>query len=336
MIGHRFGKRRARVAWFGAVLAMALTGGAAPRDSLAQAAAYPNKPVRLVVPFAAGGTPDIIAREFAQGLGGFLGQPVVVDNRGGAGGIIGADAVAKSPPDGYTLVLGSDSTLVNAAFFAEKMPYDALRDFAPIAMIASFPLALVANPDTGIKTLAQYVAYAKARPGAVSYATVGQGSSHHISMTMLSQMAGLQLIHVPYKGGAPALADVLAGHIPAMFSGVGTAMSHIKAGKLNVIAMSGSERFFQLPDVPTVAELGYPGFDVTNWTGILAPAGTPAPILARLEADIFKVTRSDAYKARLGREGIESLTRSGEVFGKRIRADMEKNAAALRAAGVIK
>ena len=325
MTGYRFGR----------VALLALTLSLAASAAWAQGA-WPNKPVRLVVPFAAGGTPDIIAREFGQGLSGFLGQPVVVDNRGGAGGIIGADAVAKSPPDGYSLVLGSDSTLVNAAFFAEKMPYDALRDFAPIAMIASFPLVLVANPDTGIKTLAQYVAMARAKPGTISYGTVGAGSSHHISMTMLSQMAGLELIHVPYKGGAPALADVLAGHIPAMFSGVGTAMSHIKAGKLNVIAMSGAERFFQLPDVPTVAELGYPGFDVTNWIGILAPAGTPAPILARLEADIGKVTRSDAYKARLGREGIESLTRSGEVFAKRIRADIDKNGAALRAAGVIK
>ncbi len=325
-------KRRALAALAVSLLALGWTAPASAQG----AAAFPSRAVRLMVPFAAGGSPDVIARELGNALGALWGQTVVIENRGGAGGIIGADAVAKAAPDGYTILLGSDSTMVNASFFQEKMPYDALRDFVPIGMIAGFPLVLVSNPASAYKTLAQLVAAAKAAPGTISYATVGAGSSHHLSMEILSQFAGLKLIHVPYKGGAPALQDLLAGHLPVMFSGLATAMPFIRANKLNVLAISSAERFFLMPDVPTVAEQGYPGFEVTNWIGILAPAGTPPAIVAKIEADLAKVTRSESYRTRLAKDGVEALTRTSEVFGKRIRSDMEKNGAVLRAAGVIK
>lgn len=309
---------------------LALAACAHPAVLAQVASAYPNRPVRLVVPFAAGGSPDVIGRELANALTLIWGQSAVIENRGGASGVIGAEAVARSVPDGYTLLLGTDSTLVTSHFFQEKVPFDSQRDFVPIGTVANFPLVLISNPASGFRTLEQFVAAARAKPGTISYASVGPGSSHHISMEFLSKAAGLKLIHVPYKGGAPALQDLLAGHLPIMFSGLATSGPYIKAGKVNVLAVTSAERFPLAPDIPTVAEQGYPGFNVGNWLAVLGPKGLPREIAAKIQADLERVTGSEAFRARLAQDGVEAWARSGDELARRIRSDFERTASLFR------
>src|SRR5438552_13835540 len=244
----------------------------------ASAQTYPTRPIRLVVPFPAGGTTDILAREVGQRLSMTLGQPVVIDNRPGAAGNIGADLVAKSAPDGYTLLMGTVGThAINASLYA-KMPYDHVKDFAPIILVAGVPNVLVVNPSLPVNSVQELIAYAKANPGKLNFASSGPGTSIHLSGELFKVMAGVQMTHVPYKGSAPALQDLLGGQVQLMFDNLPPSLPHIKAGKLRALAVTSVARSPALPDVPTIAESGLPGFEASSWFGILVPAGTPSAI----------------------------------------------------------
>src|SRR5712692_8831791 len=249
---------------------------------------YPSKPVRLIVPFAPGGGNDIVARAIAQQLSASLGRQFVVDNRAGAGGMLGADLAAKSPPDGYTLFLGGvGSHAVNPNLHA-RLPYDPVKDFAPITLIASAPSVLVVHPSLPARTLAEFTALAKASPGRINYASNGNGSSAQLAAVLYESMAGVQMVHIPYKGLAPALVDLLAGEVQAMFSSVVAIVPNIKAGRLRALAVTGKRRAALLPEVPTLDESGVPGYEAGSWYGILAPAGTPQAIVAKLHEAILR------------------------------------------------
>jgi tripartite-type tricarboxylate transporter receptor subunit TctC len=276
---------------------------ALPHTTFAQA--YPNKPVRLVVPYAAGGGVDTVARAVAQQLGETLGQPALVDNRPGANSVIGTEHVAKSPADGYTLLV----TLVShyaMPFLSRNVRYDPVRDFTPVTIIGKAPQAMFVNPSTGIKSVKELIDYAKKNPGKVSYATSGAGTSQHLGGELLNHAAGIDMTHVPYKGGAPALTDVVGGQIPVGILIYSNIRQHVAAGRLRALAVIESTRAKAAPDVPTVAEAGVPGFAVPDtWIGIMGPAGLPRDVLARLNSDILKAAGVAAVRTRLEGAGFE-------------------------------
>src|SRR5262249_11943673 len=249
------------------------------------AQSYPSKPIRLIVPFAAGGGNDNIARLVGKHLNESLGQPLVIDNRPGAGGVLGAELAAKSAPDGYTLFLGGVGSHAVNPNLIEKLPYDPIRDFAPVILLAQAPLILVVHPSVPARTFAEFVAYARKNPGKLNFASNGNGSSAQLAAVMFDSMAGAGMVHVPYKGLAPALTDLLSGQVQLMFSSVVAILPHIKAGKLRALAVTGEKRLASLPDVPTVAESGFPGFEASSWYGILAPARTSPEIGTRLNTE---------------------------------------------------
>ena len=299
----------------------------------ASAQAYPNKPVRLVVPFPAGGTTDILARAMAQKLSDALGQQFVVDNRPGAGGNIGADLVAKSPPDGYTLLMGTVGTqAINTSLYA-KMPYDAAKDFAPVVLVAGVPNVLVAHPSVTAKTVPELVALAKAKPGSINFASSGNGTSIHLSGELFKVMTGVQMSHVPYKGSAPAITDLLGGQVQIMFDNLPSALPHIKAGKLRALAVTSSKRAPALPDLPTIAEAGVPGFEATSWFGILAPAGTPRDIVMKVNAESNKALQAADMKEKLLAQGAEAVGNTPEFFGDYIKAETTKWAKVVKESG---
>ena len=302
--------------------------------TLAVAQPYPAKPIHLIVPFPPGGGNDTVARAIAQQIGPDLGQPVVVDNRPGAGGSVGAELAAKSAPDGYTLFLaGVGSHAVNPNLHS-KLPYDAVKDFAPITLVASAPSVLVVNPSVPARSIAEFRAYARANPGKLNYASNGNGSAAQLAAAMYESMAGVRMVHVPYKGIAPAMTDLMSGEVQLMFGTVVALVPHIQAGKLRALAVTSRKRSALLPDVPTIAESGLPDYQAGSWYGILAPAGTPREVIERLHGAIIKAIRQPEVAKRLAAEGAEVIGSTPEEFGAHIRSEIARVGAVVRAAGI--
>ena len=276
--------------------------------------AWPAKPLRIVVPFAAGGTSDVLARLLAEKLQASLKQTVVVENKAGAGGVIGADSVAKSAPDGYTLLLGTIASHAINPALQPKMPYDAAKDFAPIILLGAISNVMLVGAEQPFKNVKDVIAAAKAKPGDITFASAGQGSSQHMSGETFKLLAGAQLTHVPYKGSAPAIQDVIGGQIPMSFETVTVALPHIKSGKVRALAVTSAKRSAALPDVPTMQEAGVPGFDVASWQALYAPAGTPAAIVTRLNTEVEKVIATPEVKARMEGLGLEHSPNTPEQF----------------------
>jgi len=301
--------------------------------ALACAQTYPTKPIRLVVPFPPGGATDILARDVAQKLTEAWGQSVIVDNRPGAGGNIGSELVAKSAPDGYTLEMGTVGThAINASLYA-KMPYDHVKDFTPVILVAGVPNVLVVNPALPANSVAELIAYAKANPGKLNFASSGNGTSIHLSGELFKVMAGVQITHIPYKGSAPALQDLLSGQVQMMFDNLPPSLPQIKAGKLRALAVTSLIRAPALPDVPTLSESGLPGFEASSWFGILAPAGTPAPIVAKLNAEIAKWLATPEAKEKLAKQGANAAGGTPDDFAKHIAAETAKWAKVVKDSG---
>jgi tripartite-type tricarboxylate transporter receptor subunit TctC len=320
MFTGRFGYR-----WHSVVAAALLCfAGALAQSHDAVAQTYPSRAIRIVAPSTPGDAPDVIARLIAERLSAALGTQVFVENHPGAGGVVGSDIVAKAAPDGYTLIIGNaGSHGINAAVYS-KLPYDIQRDFAPVSQIAIAPNIMVVNPDLPVTSVAQFIAYAKARPGALNYASGGNGSSAHMSMELFKSMAGVDLVHVPYKGSSPALTDVITGQVTAMIVNMPPAVPFVKAGKLRALAVTTRNRSPLLPDVPTVAESGLPGYETVAWFGILAPAATPREIVNRLSTEISAIARSPAMRERLTSLGAEAVGSTPEEFAAIIAKDIAK------------
>jgi tripartite-type tricarboxylate transporter receptor subunit TctC len=282
---------------------------------------YPNRTIRMVVPFPAGGGTDIVARAVAEHLTAALGQPVVIENRGGGGTIIGTDAVAKAAPDGYTVLLTSSAFTINPSL-VPNLPYDTEKDLLPIANASMHPFVLVANPSLPVNNLSELISYARKNPGKLSYASVGNGSSQHIEMEMLKQAAGLFIVHVPYRGSAPAVTDLLGGQVQLMFNGISPTLQHIRAGKLKALAVDSEKRVPLLKDVPTVAESGLPNLRFTTWSGLLVPARTPKPVVDRLTAEMQKITSSPEFREKLASMGLEAGGPTGAAYASFLKADM--------------
>jgi tripartite-type tricarboxylate transporter receptor subunit TctC len=295
---------------------------------------YPDKPVRLIVPLSAGSAVDTLARIPAQKLSEMWRQQMIVDNRVGANGTIGTEAAAKSPPDGYTLLLANDAALATSPALYPKLPYDPLRDFAPITLAASIPLILVVNSSLPVSSVKDLIDLAKAKPGQLHYASGGNGSAQHVPMEMFKQAAGIDLVHVPYKGLGPAFNDVVAGQIPVMFAGLSNVFPHIKSGRIRALAIGGAHRSPAMPDLPTMQEAGVPGFDYSAWAGFLAPAGTPAPIIEKLNSDLVKVLGLPDVKEKLSALGFEIAPGTPAEFGGLIRREMAKVAKVVKEAGI--
>ena len=307
--------------------ALAIVSGASSGQS------YPVKPVRMLVGYPAGGSVDATARVIAERLGPLVGQQVIVDNRPGATGNIAADLLVKSPPDGYTLYMGTIINAVSVSLF-RNLAYDPVRDFAPVSLTVTTPSILVINPSIPAKTVKELVALARRNPGKMTYATTGPGSSPHLCAEMMSTMAGIKMIHVPYKGGAPATADLLGGHVDLSFSNTASAIPHMKTGRLRALAVTSAKRFFQTPEVPTMVEAGYPDFVMVAWYGVMAPANTPAPIVNRLNAEIAKILQMPDAREMLATQGLEAQSSTPAELAKRLKDDIGIYARVLKDAGV--
>ena len=312
------------------IAALALTLGAAT-CALGQAA-YPTKPVRIIVPYSAGGPADIYARFIGDRLQKNLGHPFVIENRPGAGAIIGTDAVAKSAPDGYTLLMMSNTHTVNESLFTKK-PYTLLKDLAPIAPVNSSDLILVVHPSVPAKNLKELIALAKAKPGTLNYASSGPGTPYHMAGELFKAMAGIDVVHVPHKGSAEARTSVLAGNVQMMFDAITTMAPLVQAGKVRAIATSGKTRSAITPSVPTLSESGLPGYDAVIWLGVMAPAGTPKPIVDLLNADIQKIANSPDVKETWAKQGAVPMHMSAEQFGKFMEQDIQKWAKVVKLSG---
>ena len=315
------------------LLITVITAIAAPFTFAQSAANYPAKPVRLVVPFPAGGTTDILARAVAQKLSEAWGQQVIVDNRPGAGGNIGSDLVAKSTPDGYTLLMGTVGThAINPSLY-KNMPYDHVKDFAPVILVAGVPNVLVVNPSLPVHSVSELIAYAKANPGKLNFASSGNGTSIHLSGELFKAMTGVEMTHVPYKGSAPALTDLIGGQVQLMFDNLPSSLPFIRAGKLRALAVTSGARAAALPDLPTLAESGLPGFEASSWFGVLAPAGTPRDIVAKLNGAIASWLASPAAKEKLLAQGAIAAGGTPDDFARHIDAETSKWAKVVKASG---
>ena len=313
------------------MLTLASIAAVAGVPALAQT--YPAKPVRMIVPFPAGGATDIVARLIAQKLGEAFGQQVIVDNRGGAAGTIGSDLAAKAPPDGYTILIGTSSTHAIAQSLYAKLPYDSIRDFAPVAGIATATIVLSAHPSVPAKNVKELIALAKAKPDALSFASSGSGGVSHLVGEMFKAQAGVQMLHVPYKGDAPALADLVGGQVSLEF---GTALSflpYIQSGRLKALAVTSLKRSQIMPDVPTVAESGLKGFEALQWFGVFAPAGARAEVIARLHDETVKILRTADMRERLTKLASEVMANTPEEFAAFQRAEIAKWAKVVKASG---
>ena len=303
-------------------------------SSVVSAQTYPNKTVRLVLPFAPGSAVDVLARHYAQKMSEQLKQQIVVDNRTGANGIIGMEFIARAPADGYTLGMGNVATLAINPHLYIKMPYDPLKDFAPVLLAAEINNCLAVHPSVPVSNVKELVAFAKARPGQLNYASGGVGSAQHIPMEMLKMMTGINVLHVPYKGLAAAFNDTLAGQIPMMVPGLATALPHANNGKLRILATTGAKRAAATPQIPSIAEAGVPGFDFDSWTGFLLPAGTPADTVSRLNSETLRVTRLPETKERLSALGFALIGGTPAEFGDYIRANIARIGPVVKAAGI--
>lgn len=310
------------------LIAAALTAGGA----LAQQ--YPSKPIRLIVPFTPGGSTDIVARIVGQKLGDALGAQVLIDNRPGAGGNIGVELAAKSAPDGYTLVMGHIGTFaVNPALYA-RLPYDPIRDFAPISLVAMVPNMLVVHPSLPVKSVRELIALSRSRPGQLNYGSSGAGGTPYLAVEYFKLLAKVDIVHIPYKGAAPMIIDLIGGHLSLTITGIPPLLPHVKAGKLRALAVATSKRLPLLPELPTIAEAALPGYEATSWYGVLAPAATPKEIITRINAEIVKgIARPDAAQ-RLAGEGAEPATSTPDQFSAFIKSEIARWGKVIKAAGV--
>ena len=308
-------------------VALACTAGSAFAQN------YPTKALRLVVPFLAGGSTDIVGRTVAQKLSEMWGQPVVVDNRPGGGTTIGTDAVAKSAPDGYTLLVTPAPFTINPSLL-NKLPYDALNDFAPITLINTTPLVMVVHPGVPAKTVKELIALAKAKPGKLNFGSSGTGGSNHLAGELFDAMAGVKMVHIPYKGNAGALTDIVGGHLDVVYNGVTSAISLIRGGKLRVLAVTSLKRTAALPDVPTLDELGLKGFEAVAWNGLTAPAKTPREVIMKINTDVIRIINSPELKERLKAEGSDPVGSSPEQFAAFLRNEITKWAKVIKIEGV--
>jgi tripartite-type tricarboxylate transporter receptor subunit TctC len=302
--------------------------------SAVHAQTYPIKPVRLLVPFAPGGGTDLVARTIAQRLTEALGQTFVVENRGGAGGVIGADIVAKSAPDGYMLVLGSPGPLTINPNLQAKMPYDTLRDFAPISLATISPFVLTVHPALPVKNLKEFIALAKARPGQLNYGSGGNGSVSHLSTEYLKSLAQINLVHIPYKGSNLSLTDTLAGQLQVMFDNLPVVLPHIKTGKLRLMGVGTQQRSALIPGAPTIAEAGVPGYESSTAFGVLAPANTPPAVVNRLSQEIVRILQTAEIKERLATQGLEAVGSTPQQYDAHLRAELAKYARIVKTAGI--
>ena len=298
-------------------------------------AQYPAKPLRLIVPFAPGGSTDIFARLIAERAQGPLGQPMVVENKAGAAGNIGANEVAKAAPDGYTLLMATTGVMaINNALY-KNMTYDAAKDLEPVLYVASITNVLIVPPDSPARSVADLVALAKKEPGKLSFASSGAGASTHMSAELFKSMTGIDILHVPYKGSGPAMPDLMSGRVSMMFENAPGAVPHIKAGKLRALAQTGLKRSPAMPDVPTVAESGVPGYESLSWSGIAVPAGTPRPVIERLNRDLNSILATPEMRAKLAEQGAETIGGPPDIFAQHIRAEREKWSRLIRANNIV-
>lgn len=312
------------------VAAIALAG---PSFGQTGAGSYPNKPIRFIVPYAPGGSTSYVARLVGAKLAEAWGQQVLVDNKPGANTVIGSEALARSAPDGYTISLAA-STHVTVPHLAANLPFDALRDFTPVAGLVTTQLVLVVHPSVAASDLSEFIALAKARPNELNFAAVGTGSSTHLAGEYFKSVAGVKMQHVPYKGTAPALTDLIGGQIQLNFDTPVTSIPHIKSGRLRALAITGSKRLATLPDVPTFAEAGLPAYDFQLWFGVLAPAGTPGPIVDKLSAEIARILALPEVKQQLAEQGLDTAYRPSAEFDKLIRSDHERFGRLIKSAGI--
>jgi tripartite-type tricarboxylate transporter receptor subunit TctC len=295
--------------------------------------AYPGRPIRFIVPFTPGGSGDVFARPIAQKMSESMGQQVVVENRPGSGGVIGSEAVAKAPPDGYTMMMGlTANVVINPALYA-KLPYDPARDFAPVTLVANAPYVLVVPPSLPAANVKQLVALARAKPGELAYVSFGSGSMGHLAGELFASMAGVKLLHVPYKTLGQGLTDLVSGQVQLLFIGIASAQPHVRSGKLRAIAVSGAKRSPAMPQVPTVSESGVKGFEVTGWYGVFVPAGTPQDIIARLHKEVVRALSLPEVRERLSTEGAELVGNSPREFDVFIRNELTKWAKIVKLSG---
>lgn len=310
-------------------LFMTCAAGFASHASVVYGQAYPNRPIRIIVPYAAGGGADVLARTLAPRLTERLGQQVIVENRPGGNTVIGTEAAARSKPDGYTMVLVTITHTVNAAI-GKKLPYDSLNDFAPVMEIYAQPLIVVTHPSVPVKTIRQLIELVRAKPGELSFASSGEGGAPHLGGELFNKLAKVDMVHVPYKGAAPASIDVVGGHVPLMFGPVVTVVPHIKSKRLNALAASTQRRIQSMPALPTVAESGVPGYDISSWTGVLFPAGVAQDIVSRMNAELQRILDTPASREALTAEGSEIVGGSPADFAKFLRAEIDKWASVLK------
>lgn len=308
-----------------AVVAMGATGLATAQD-------YPNKPVRLVVPFPPGGTADNMARAYGQELAKAWGQPVVVENRAGAGTTIGADFVAKSPADGYTIFLTNMGHSSSAAVY-RKLPYNVEKDFTPVSLLADVPSILAVTPSLPVNSVKELIALAKSKPGSITFASAGTGSGSHLMGEYLKALAGIDIVHVPYKGTAPAFADLSSGRVSLIFEPVGTMLPHIRAGKLKALGVTTTKRSPVAPEIPAIAE-SLPGYDTSTWYGVLVPAGTPTGVVRKLHGDLVRITQSPEMKERLLAQGLQPVANTPAQFGAVLKADIQRWSKLVKDAGI--
>jgi tripartite-type tricarboxylate transporter receptor subunit TctC len=307
------------------LLSLALEAAAQP---------YPAKSIRFIVPFPPGGSADILARAIGQKAGEGLGQSFVVENRPGAGTAIGAEALAKSPPDGYAIMIGTVSSHAINPALNPKLPFDPVRDFTPISLVATIPFAMIVHPSVQAKTVEEFIALARAKPGTLNYSSAGSGTSNHLAGELLRSMTGIDIVHIPYKGSAPALNDLVSGQVAMMFDLVLTAAPHVRSGAVRGLAVTGAQRSSALPALPTVAESGVPGYEVSAWFGIFAPAGLPQPAVQRLNTEFVKALQQPDLRQRLASQGAEPLTSTPDEFAAYLRSEIDKWAKVVKAAGM--
>ncbi|MDB5600025.1 MAG: extra-cytoplasmic solute receptor [Xanthobacteraceae bacterium] len=326
MYSRHFGR-----ALIGVVLAVGFAVAAA---TTASAQSYPDRPIKMIAPFPAGGLADILARAVSDELTKALGQPIIVENRAGAGGNIGADAAAKSTPDGYTLLMTSAGILTANQFLYAKMPFDAETAFVPVSNVAEMPMLLVVNPKVEAKTVQEFLTLARAQPNKLNFGSPGIGTTGHLGLAVLMHAGNVKLTHVPYRGAAPAITDLIGGQIEGVVDNPPTVLSHIAEGKLRPLAIAGKQRLAQLPEVPTAAEAGLPSFEASSWFGVVVPAGTPPAIVARLHQEIAKALRLPAMQERFAKSGAQLLGNTPDEFAKQIRDDRTKWGEIIRAANI--
>ncbi len=313
------------------LLAFLLAAFVAPTSGWAQG--YPNRAVRLVVPFPAGGPADALGRVIADQLNKMWGQPVIIENRGGAGGNLGAEVVARAAPDGYTLLLNASSHVINASLY-EKLPYDPIKDFTPVSEVASYMLVLVVHPSAPAKSVKEFVALAQSKQDGLSVANAGLGTPTHLAAVLFAQAAGVNLVHVPYRGAAPASTDLIAGQVPAMFNNPVNAVPQVRSNNLRALAVTGAKRLSLLPDLPTIAESGYPGFETRTWYGLFGPAGMPADIVRKLHADTEKVLRIPEIANNLIAQGWDIVVSPPDQFSVVLQSEFDRWSAVVKRAGI--